>query len=774
MPTLINNGGSGVRVFKDYHPNIADDSELENFQAPQINDDDGKMDPEFSKSADSMIMAARKFNYGPKQHYQWSTKNKSFIQLHNDLKQLGIKNNKFFLRLYDTTLEGVDYFNPFMPLEMQARVFRECVVNPWFYLREICRVPVDGKPIIPGGGAPFAIDRNSVASWLLFLNGISHFCSKPRQKGKTIDALSKINYAYHFGSLAGNFTFGNKDFQLNKMNLARLKTMRDLLPSYLQMKVAITTETKKFDKGTENVTMMQNPITKNSIILLPSASTADKADGIGRGYTAAIQFWDEFEWAPHNTRIIKAAAPAYKTASDNAKANGSVYCRIFTSTPGNLDSPAGQSAEEFIRGSKYGKGMLVWEDRMLDTPMKKIKQLVESPAYNGVVFVEHSWQQLKCTMEWYELQCQGVNYDPEQIAREIQLKRLRGTSRSPFNRNEIMNLINGIVPHISSVDLSENLSPIYFYEPLKRNIPYIIAIDTAEGLKGDNTTMIVINPYTEKIAAEFKSPFIRQDKMGKMVINFMMRYCPRSLVVVENNRGRECMHVIQDSPFGSRLWYDVDDFGGKEKINQKDNWDREKALGFNTNKATRSILMSTLEALVKEEPEKINGKFVVDDICALEKTNTGRIQAASGKHDDCVMAYLIGMTVFRQASNLDEWGIYRGMRQHEEDENTPEAKAKKINELIMSLPTELRKLFTPPDKDPIQESIKYAKEVNRGMEMAGRPNANYQPYDDLFTDDSESDYFTNPASEDDFVDDILSMRDQINESSNNFDIDDYL
>ena len=231
-----------------------------------------------------------------------------------------------------------------MPLEMQARIVREIIINPWYYLREIARIPVDGKPICPGGGSPFIIDRNSAATWWLFIHGIDTYSSKPRQCGKTQDALQKINYSYNYGAMAATITMANKDLTLNKMNLARLKAQRDMLPIYLQMKNVFDTETMKFAKETSNVTSMKNPITKNNIILLPTANSEAKADGLGRGYTSSIQFWDEFDWTPYNTKIIDTSVFAFNTASDNAKRNKSLYGRIFTSTPGNIDSRDGQSA----------------------------------------------------------------------------------------------------------------------------------------------------------------------------------------------------------------------------------------------------------------------------------------------------------------------------------------------------------------------------------------------------------------------------------------------
>jgi hypothetical protein len=707
------NATDTMNIFVDYHP-TAEEPTIE--QQVDFTNDSGGMNSDIADNYAKLKHAAMQIH--DKKSYQWNTKNKSFIDLHKDLKTLGVKNNKFFLALYDKTLENVDPFAPVVPLELQARVAREVIRNPWYYLREIARIPMDGKPIVPGGGSPFIIDRNSAATWYLFLNGIDTYASKPRQCGKTQDAIAKINYAYNFGSLAATITLANKDLTLNKMNLARLKAQRDMLPVYLQAKNIFDIATLKILKETSNVTSMKNPVTNNNIILLPTANSEAKADGLGRGYTSSIQLWDEFDWTPYNTKIIDCSVFAFNTASANAKTNKSLYGRLFTSTPGNIDSRDGQSAEEFINGNQEtgARGMLKWNDTMFDMDIRKLYNVVHSPkSYNGIVFVEHTWQQLKKSYDWYEKACEGVRYNPEVIAREINLKRLRGTSKSPFKRTDIMYLISNMLTAKETVDYSDNLSPIYIYDKIERRTPYILVVDPAEGLSGDNMAMSLINPYTEKAVAEFETPYITQPKMAKMIVKFMDNYCPKSVIVVENNKGRELLHLLQESKYAANIWYDIDKLGDKESIDKREvDTSAEKALGFNTNTKTRPILFGILENMVSEEPDKLNAKLLVDSICALERTRTGRIEAAQGKHDDMVMAYLIGICVRRMSSNMEDYGIIPGNIDPLEKAKQPltvQEKLNKLKELIETLPEAIRNQFNMVDK-ATADAANYRKELD--------------------------------------------------------------
>lgn len=642
----------------------------------------------------------------------WKTKNQSFIRLYYDLKRMGIENNKFFLALYDQELATIDPYSPILPVDLQLRIFLECMINPWYYLREICRVPEDGAPIEIGGGTQYSIDRNNLACWYLYLNGIDHYQSKPRQRGKTVDCIARCNYAYHFGALSTSLLFFNKDQQMAKLNLYRLKCQRDMLPKWMQMRT-IMLDDGKIDKGIDNITAMKNPVTNNMITVMPKATSKDSAVKLGRGATAAIQYYDEFDFIPWNMEIINAASFAYSRASENAAKNRSLYGRIFSSTPGDLDNKDGEAA------TKYIDKMLKWDDHYLDMPINQLKAQVTAPGRNRVVFVEHNWKQLKCSQKWYEDQCGLVSFNQEIILREIELQRIHGSNQSPFKRSDIMYLINNKREPIEKIDLSNNLSPFLIYEKLNRNIPYICAVDPSEGLSQDNSAVTFINPYTQMPAVEFKSSYISPPGMVKLLSDFMDRYCPKCLIVIENNRGREYINRFLESKYRYQLYYDDGKMASKP-VDYKDDygnlrqqsWERQ-AYGFGTYGNSRSLLFGLLDTLVEERKDILISQYVVDDICGLIRKANGRVEAGPGKHDDNIMSYLIGMYVLLNSKYefLEQFGIRRGASapENDYDENgqlTEEAKLRKMKELLPSLSPELQAIFQGvlTEKDPIKEA----------------------------------------------------------------------
>lgn len=115
--------------------------------------------------------------------YDIGTSNTSWLQLASDLKTLGVKNWYFMLELKDHTLVNVDPYqcddNGMCTLtrDQIARIVTECRRNPWYYLREVCRIPDSGNP----KGIPYEANRGNIAQAFLFLHGIDSWLCLPRR-----------------------------------------------------------------------------------------------------------------------------------------------------------------------------------------------------------------------------------------------------------------------------------------------------------------------------------------------------------------------------------------------------------------------------------------------------------------------------------------------------------------------------------------------------------------------------------------------------------------
>ena len=315
-----------------------------------------------------------------------------------------------------------------------------------------------------------------------------------------------------------------------------------------------------------------------------------------------------------------------------------------------MDTKAGADANEYI------SHMMKWEDRMLDEPIDKIKSILNSPSYNRFMFIEHSWQQLKLPMSWYETQCGLVSFNEEVIMREIDLTRVHGSSLSPFKRSDVLYLINHVQDPIEVVDISKNLCPFNIYEKLKYSTPYMLCVDPAEGLGTDNNAVTIINPYSLKPVVEFRSPYVSQPELFDMLCRFMDRYCPKCMIIIESNRGRELINLFMNSKYRYQLYYD-DNKIMKEISESVDAHGRLKqaaserrAYGLLTSKSNRDYFYGILEMLVEEHKEILCTKYLVEDIAGLiRKPGTGRVEAGPGST----------IIIFRPSINLVNcWKVY--------------------------------------------------------------------------------------------------------------------
>lgn len=475
---------------------------------------------------------------------------------------------------------------------------------------------------------------------------------------------------------------------------------------------------------------------------------------------------------------------------------------------GDLDSRDGAAATEWLSHT------LKWEDSFYDIPPEKLRSMVTDvqSKRNGVMWIEHSWKQLKKTQSWYETQCKLVSWNLETIAREIDLRRLHGSSLSPFNREDIMYIQANKRSPIGEIDLSKNFCPFKFYKKMKKSIPYFICIDPSEGLALDNNAVEILSPYSLEVACEMKNPYISQPDLADMIVNFMDLFCPNALLIIENNKGRELINCLRKTKYASRVWYDT---GKMLDVNEKltkygtqarDALER-RAYGLTTSTATRSIMMGILERMMDEEKRKFVSEYVVDDISALIRTPSGKIQAAQGQHDDNIMAYLFGPFIKFNADNLEEFGI--DIHDFDPDEElsgqarisevpkkelTDEDQYMQMRAMYPSLPAELQNLLHDAlfgekgihiRKESIQkrenakikelqkkadsflkdETVDDYKRLMRASEATNNPDSPYGPGEDtMMTDDEVDRLYGQTFNEMEYYDSMAS----------NFDVNNYI
>ena len=221
-------------------------------------------------------------------YYHFSTTNKSFLEMHYFLKRKGITNNKFHLALYDPDLAAVDPYDPNISEEMKARVIIELRQNFWYFIREVVHIPV------PGGFNVYGLHRGNLAlSWCL-VNNMNSIIELPRQNGKSISVCVFYLWLYNFATVNSELMLMNKKFEDSRMNLRRIKEIRETLPPYLQF----------IDMNDKNNTeVLESAMNKNKLVAKSAASNEVAADSLGRGCTQPCQWYDEIAFLKYNKII---------------------------------------------------------------------------------------------------------------------------------------------------------------------------------------------------------------------------------------------------------------------------------------------------------------------------------------------------------------------------------------------------------------------------------------------------------------------------------------
>lgn len=617
-------------------------------------------------------------------HYHIETRNMSFLQTAKDLKLLGIKNNMFFLKLFNPSLRHVDPFNPNLPQEVIVQIINECIVNPYYFLRECVRIPDQG-----GNGIPYQLHRGNLSSTHCFLNGLDHYLVLPRQKGKTMSTLAVLNWAFLFGTTNSEFMFINKRQKDANNNLSRLKDLRDLLPKYLQFKVSFSEEGKAL-KGQDNVQTITNPTTNNKIETKPSARSVEAAEGIGRGCTQPVQYYDEVEFTPFIKTIIEAAGPAYNTASGNAKRNNAAYCRIFTSTPGDLDTQPGQDALQIIEKT------CKWTEKFYDWTVDEVEDYISTNSGNGIIYIEYQYTQLGDDEEWFKKTCRTLLNNPVKIKREIFLQRMRGSSESPFDMEELEVLQEHKGTILEEIFINKFFK-LDIYEPLSRELTYLVGVDASHGLGKDNSAVTIIHPRTLKTVAEFKSPYIGVTDYTKFLQVLIRRHIPNAILCIErNNVGEAIIDALRQTDVRNRIYFDdsKDLVGIDDKLDSQGFLQRESAkrkmFGVYTQTKSREIMMTLLDTHMQEHKEKFVGLNVINDILSLVRNKRGKVEAAAGFHDDSVMSYLIALYVWYYGKNLSRFGFSKAQEVPEDERNN----GLTYEDLVQELPSDVQQSFT--------------------------------------------------------------------------------
>ena len=177
---------------------------------------------------------------------------------------------------------------------------------------------------------------------------------------------------------------------------------------------------------------------------------------------------------------------------------------------------------------------------------------------------------------------------------------------------------------------------IKIYEQPKEKYPYVLSGDTS-GEGSDYFTGHVLNNTNGKQVAVLRKEFDADEYTRQMYCLGM--YYNNALIGIEANFDTFPIKKLEELGYKKQFIREKEDtYTGKIA----------KAYGFRTDRITRPLILSELQAIVNDNIELINDKETLEEMLVFVRNEKGRPEAQEGCHDDLVMALAIAFYIRTQ------------------------------------------------------------------------------------------------------------------------------
>lgn len=614
-----------------------------------------------------MILFLEDWNKYPSAVMHTTTKNTSWLRLALLYKQMGVVNHAFHLALHNPMLADIDPWSEDLTQEEIIMIVAECKENPWYFFREVVRIPARGA----GNGVSLRANRANICAWWLFFNHITTFLLQPRQTGKTLTETSLTGYIIDIAAV-------NTDvFVLTKDDALRVKTVQDIkdflenLPWYLYLK-------KRSDVyNTEQITIKD---LGNVLRTAVAQSSHKAANNIGRGFTIGICMIDEFAFIKNIDITLPVLLATGTQARQIAKENGNPYGTIFTTTAGYLSSPEGSYAY------KVYKDCLPWNENLLDS--KDEEELLDiikrnSPSGKSYVLCEFSHRQLGYSDEWLRETVNNVMADDTKIETEFLNKWQEGNASNPIPK-DLLKLINSSVINDPYTTITTSGYIIRWYvtqQEVKNKLRerhIIMGCDTSDGIGNDDISMCMRDVSTGEVLAVGVYNETNLIVFANWLVDMLVEYPNITLIIERKSSG---VSIIDNlllllpnkgiDPFKRIFNWVTNDANINQEykkiistpLSYRDSnvyVKYKKEFGYATSAVGRSsrdnLYGVGFNTSVKYTCKTVRDKTLIRQLNDLVRKND-RIDHQEGGHDDVVISWLLPIWMLLQGKNLSHYGI---------------------------------------------------------------------------------------------------------------------
>lgn len=600
------------------------------------------------------------------------TTNDSFLKLVDLYARMGIKNCEFILALFQPELSGVDPFDPTLDEATKMKIALECKYNPWYYFREVARIPPNS------GNVPvkFRANRGNIALFWSFFNHVDFGLLQPRQTGKSVSTDVLMTGMMFIWGENTTINLITKDSKLRNANIERLKIMQDLLPNYLHMADPLDADNQELMTCIRLGNKYKTAVGRNDKI---------GADKLGRGLTVPIMHFDELAYISLIEYSLPVALASGSAARDEARENGQPYGNVFTTTAGNITTRDGEFAHKFLTGG------LPWTEQFFDlTDMAELQRVVEKAAgqKKPLIYGAFNHRQLGRTDEWLAKTLRESAQFGEIADRDYFNIWTVGGEGSPISQEE-KKQIKGSEQEPFWTEITPEGYTVRWYVPKHEveqrmaSSKFMMGVDPSELLGQDNdaTGMVCFDIETHDIIFTGRYNETDVQMLSVFFAKTLIRYENILFVPERKSLGKAIIDVViphlvmagQD-PF-RRIFNRVVDEAGILQTEFREIqaplssrgpqfYDRFKRhFGYATGGSGRytrdGLYGEALPSAMKWGSRRIKDNQLITEILSLTIRN-GRIDHSRGNHDDLVISMLLGHWVIIRGQNLTYYGIRSG------------------------------------------------------------------------------------------------------------------
>jgi len=599
----------------------------------------------------------------------YNTDNESFKRLVYLYKEMGIENAEFPLALMQPELSGVDPFDENLSKEIKFKIALECKYNPWYYFREICRIPPNA------GTVPirFQANRGNIALIWSFFNHVDFGLLQPRQTGKSVSTdclMVGVQFIWAANTTSYLIT---KDNSLRNNNIERLKEIRDLLPDYIYYPNRNDADNNEMMTNIEDGNYYKTAVGRNDRV---------GADKLGRGLTVPILHIDELAFINQIELSLPVALSSGSAARDEARAANQPFGNIYTTTAGNINSRDGAYAYKFMTGGAP------WSEKYLDAgSSERLAEIVErnSTGLKPLIYGAFNHRQLGKTDEWLYRKLRESNSSGELADRDYFNIWTSGNEGTPLSTEEKHN-VKGSEREVLHTEITEDGYAIRWYIPYHEIADrmasghYVMGIDPSEALgeENDATGMVIIDANTHDVICTGRYNETNLTRMSIFIANMLIRFPNLTLIPERKSSGTALLDTMfihlpvkGVDPFKriyNRIVDEPETFRTEFREIQKPLGSRpsyfydrfKKYFGFNTTGAGRhardALYGEALKSALRLGSKRVYDKTLINELLSLTIRN-GRIDHSAGNHDDMVISWLLTHWFCTKARHLHSYGI---------------------------------------------------------------------------------------------------------------------